>query len=57
MTSIQQKPPTYTDLLAELRAIRIEQTALRRLLDEAIGVFLNARFPYGQPTDRWRRSA
>ena len=41
--------------LAELRAIREELVALRKLFDEFAGVFLNARFPYGKPTDRWER--
>ena len=42
-------------LLAELRAMRTELTTLRRLFDEFAGVFLNAKFPYGQATDRWAR--
>lgn len=25
--------------------------------DEFAAAFLNARFPYGKPVDRWRRSA
>ena len=28
---------------------------LYELLDEAYGAYLNARFPYGRPTDRWGR--
>ena len=28
---------------------------MRRLLDEFFGSFLNAKFPYGKPTDRWPR--
>jgi hypothetical protein len=24
-------------------------------ITEAIGVYLNAKFPYGESTDRWRR--
>jgi hypothetical protein len=46
-----------SELLEEMRAIRREQAALRRLLDSAIGVFLNSKFPYGRPVDRWRRGA
>jgi hypothetical protein len=30
---------------------------LERKLDEFCGAFLNARFPFGRPTDRWRRGA
>src|SRR5688572_15621505 len=37
----------------ELRAIRLELIALRRLFDHFAGVFLNSRFPYGKATDRW----
>jgi hypothetical protein len=41
--------------MEELRQIRAEQAALRKLLDEFVGVFLNAKFPYGRATDRWAR--
>lgn len=48
--------PTGEDLvLRELRALRQEQAAFRRRFDEFAGAFLNARFPYGKPTDRWGR--
>jgi hypothetical protein len=54
--SDRQRPPTRDELLfEELRAIRQEQAAFRRLFDEFAGVFLNAKFPYGQPRDRWAR--
>jgi hypothetical protein len=60
-TTVRQSPahsqqPTRDDLvLRELRALRQEQAALRRLFDEFAGAFLNARFPYGRPVDRWAR--
>jgi hypothetical protein len=38
------------------RLIRaLEQFSER--FDEFAGSFLNARFPFGKPTDRWRRGA
>ena len=40
--------------LRELQAIRQELTALRHLLDHFAATFLNARFPYGKPLDKWR---
>ena len=30
-----------------------EVKQLRTLLNEFAGVFLQAKFPYGKPTDRW----
>ena len=39
---------TIADLLREV-------AAMRRQLDEFFGVYLNARFPYGKPSDRWAR--
>lgn len=39
----------------ELLAIRQEVAELRRLFDAFAGAFLNAKFPYGKPTDRWPR--
>jgi hypothetical protein len=30
---------------------------MERRLNEFFGAYLNAKFPYGKPTDRWRRSA
>lgn len=42
-------------VLAEVQEMRREMAALRRLFDEFAGVFLNARFPFGKPTDRWAR--
>ena len=43
------------EALAELRAIRAELAALRRLFDAFAGAFLNAKFRFGKPTDRWTR--
>ncbi len=54
------RPPTddhHRELLEEMRALRREHTAFRKLFDEFCRAFLNARFPYGKPDDRWRRSA
>ena len=48
-------PPTDPAVLAELRAVRLELAALRKLFDTFAGVFLNSKFPFGQPVDRWRR--
>jgi hypothetical protein len=28
---------------------------MRRLFDEFAGAYLNARFPFGKPTDKWAR--
>jgi hypothetical protein len=41
--------------LAELRAINDKLGAIYELLDQFISVFLNAKFPYGKPTDQWER--
>jgi hypothetical protein len=49
MSLPQQRKQTDRDqLLEELRAIRREQAALRRLFDEFFGAFLNAKFPFGK---------
>ena len=56
--SNQRPDPLLSELRAlraELRASREEQGALRRMFDEFAEVFLNAKFPYGKPTDRWAR--
>jgi hypothetical protein len=50
-----EPPPKREDvLLEELRAVRRELAAQRRLWDEFMGTFLNSKFPYGRPVDRWR---
>ena len=41
--------------LEELRRIRLELIALRKLFDHFAGTFLNSRFPFGKPVDRWGR--
>ena len=45
-----REPPNPTALAILSRLERIE-----RLLDDFAGTFLNARFPYGKPQDRWPR--
>lgn len=50
-----QRPTPHEELLLELRAIRRNQDTFLRLFDDFVGTFLNARFPYGKPTDRWPR--
>lgn len=52
----RQRPPAESSiLLDELRALRAEICSLRRVFDDFARVYLNARFPYGKPTDRWGR--
>ena len=46
---------TRAEVLHVLREILDEQRALRRLVDDFAKAHLNARFPYGVPTDRWAR--
>jgi hypothetical protein len=41
----------------QLRRIADALERLLRIHDEEIGARLNAEFPYGRPTDRWRRRA
>lgn len=50
------------EAVAELRAIRAaieantrEVIMLRKIFDNFAGVFLNAKFQFGKPTDRWSR--
>lgn len=47
--------PRDPDIGAYLARLERRLARLERLLDEGIGAFLNAKFPYGRPTDRWRR--
>jgi hypothetical protein len=49
------RPPTDPDLTAAMRRLEQRLARVERLVDEGIGAFLNARFPYGKPVDRWRR--
>lgn len=50
---------TQTDQCGEksnhdrLERIEKELRALRRILDEFAGAYLNAKFPFGRPNDRW----
>lgn len=46
--------PAIADLVAILARLERRLARLERLVDEGIGAFLNAKFPYGKPTDRWR---
>lgn len=58
-TATQQKFDGRRDVCREdedlQREMLREIRALRRLFDEFAGVLLNARFPYGKPSDRWSR--
>ena len=48
-------PPDPNELTEALQRVVIALARLERRLDEFADVYLNARFPYGKPTDRWRR--
>lgn len=53
----QSPPPPHTRddrVLAELHAMRAELSSMREMFDAFFDVLLNSRFPYGQPTDRWK---
>lgn len=54
-TRVSDPPPERNLALEELKAIRLELVALRKLLDTFAAAFLNAKFPFGKPTDRWGR--
>ena len=54
-TPVTRQDSTRAEVLRELRAIRAELTAIRKLFDHFAGALLNAKFQYGQPFDRWRR--
>ena len=49
------QPDSKMQAIEELRLIRLELAALRKLVDTFAGILLNAKFPYGKPTDRWGR--
>ena len=53
---IEPEPRRTTDF-DHTALLRIEASLKRieKLFDEFAGVLLNARFPYGKPTDRWAR--
>ena len=38
-----------------LRMLERRLARLERLLDEFCGAFLQAKFPFGRPVDRWSR--
>jgi hypothetical protein len=50
----QNAAPALPDAERLERLIRAIERLDRRL-DQFFGVFLNARFPCGKPTDRWAR--
>ena len=43
------------NLVEEFAALRAEQGQQRRLFNEFAAAYLNARFPHGRATDRWRQ--
>jgi hypothetical protein len=47
--------PRGETMLTELHALRRDVAGLTQRLDEFARVYLEARFPYGKPVDRWRR--
>jgi hypothetical protein len=49
------EPPQPSSYNADLARIARALEQLVRLADKALSVYFNARFPYGKPTDRWRR--
>jgi excisionase family DNA binding protein len=53
----ENTPPDKPGAVTELRRIADALERLLQLYDERAAVELNARFPFGRPTDRWRRGA
>lgn len=51
----QEEDERRDHVVDELRAIRRDLAGLRKILDDFAGAYLNARFPYGKPSDRWAR--
>jgi hypothetical protein len=51
----QNLAPREQQALDELRALRAELAEFRRMFNDFAGAYLNARFPYGKPADRWPR--
>jgi hypothetical protein len=49
--------PDKPSAVTELRRIADALERFLRLYDERASVELNARYPFGRPTDRWRRGA
>ena len=54
-TTLRPPTPRADPLLNEVRALRREQAEFRRIFDHFADVFLDAKFPFGKPTDRWAR--
>jgi hypothetical protein len=52
-TTNLQRPQIDDKQLEEMRAIRAELAALRKLFYDFGRTYLAARFPYGRPTDKW----
>jgi hypothetical protein len=52
-TSYDTRPPTRRAATLQDVCDAIER--LDKKFDEFARVFLNAKFPYGKPTDRWAR--
>ena len=55
MSVANNHPPNNTHNATIRIAESLER--LERRLDEFFKVVLDAKFPHGRPTDRWRRSA
>lgn len=55
MDTIPTNQSTKQDALALLKTIAERLEQLDERLDDFCRAHLNARFPYGKPTDRWRR--
>jgi hypothetical protein len=51
----ERREQRFQELLEEQRATREAVERLDQRLDEFAGVLLNAKFPFGKPTDRWAR--
>ena len=47
--------PPNGNALVILARLERRLARLERLLDDGIGAYLEAKFPYGKPTDRWGR--
>lgn len=55
-SNLPVEPPLDKQVLAELQALRLELRAIRRVLDEFCGAYLNAKFRFGDGKgDRWPR--
>lgn len=52
-----ERPPTSSAALELLQRIAEAVERMERHQDQFFGEYLNRKFPYGKPTDRWKRSA